>query len=632
MAMVDEISPEEILALLQADLADRKVEVQLEAIRELKTVAQAIGPELTRTKLMEIIESYCGFTNVPSERPSDFMFESYDEVLREIARVLNSEIVDLLGGGEHALPVIVLLQKLAMLEETVIRESAMDSMIECSRYLDKVMVDQQVLPLVAYLSEAEWWTSRVSAANCYPRLFELLGSETTKQAAQETIIKLCKDEMPMVRQEVYGNIPKMVSALGKDNIQGLLNFVTLVLKCLGKELQETMRGTMVDLVEALILCEKKCEPPNKQLRDTCEEYLQLVVNDGNWRVRMHFLERLIQIGKNSRPEFLNAYVLPGLVRRLEDAESGVRVKAIESLPEFFALEACDTKKVNEVINLDLIRKLVNDEFPEVRDAMSGSLLSVFDKLRANGNDVHTDEICEMLKQFQQDESALVRKNFCSHIDKAYEIVGEQKFCAELLPLIVKLQEDTKWRVRHAVLINVPFIAKLAGVKQIGETTFHDMLLIPFRDPVCAIRNAVVELIPQLVDQMGAEWILERVFEVVVKDFYHSKSKYQFRIVPVRVAQSILLAVDPSQSPGHKKLMEGANTMLCNGCGDAISNVRLVAVQALMKFLQQRGPILKGFAGAGDIKQALHPLDNDVDHDVKYFGTIAKAAYQKAMEM
>jgi len=624
------------LEVLRSDLEDKELEIQLEAVRELETIAEALGPEKSRTRLLDMIEQYCFSLDRPSNVVKHQCLGAKDEVLREVARSLNPSMIPLVGGPEHALPIVVILQKLAMVEETVIRESAMTSMIACTKCLSRTMIDNQVLPLVAYLSEAEWWTSRVSAASCCPRMFELFESAKAREAAQEIIQKLCKDEMPMVRLEVYGNIPVMIPSLGKESIVGTLSFVVPVLKSLGKELSESMRSRIVEIVEALVKVAENTGH-NMQLTDTIKEYVTLVMNDGNWRVRSRFLDRLLEIAKASNAEFLNGELLPGLARRLEDVEPSVRVKAIKLLPSFFALEHCSAAALEQHIDMKLVNKLVKDEFPEVRDAMSGSLLPLVKKLPVpdgtaecpNKPELHRAEICEILKQFHQDESGEVRLNFCQGLIQACGVVGEERVCNILLPLIVKLQEDSKWRVRCGVINNIPFIAELAKAKKIPEFGFHEMLITPFKDPVCAVRNAAVELVPKLADLMGMEWVYNELFDIIVTDFYHTKSKYLLRVVPIRVAarmaKHICDTVDPKSEQPSKISIESCTIMICNACSDSISNVRLVAAHALTELLDMPTKMTKF---EKELKAVVVPLSKDVDKDVKALGLKALRMFEK----
>jgi len=270
--------------------------------------------------------------------------------------------------------------------------------------------------------------------------------------------------------------------------------------------------------------------------------------------------------------------------------------------------------------MDVVRTLVRDEFPEVREATSGSLLDLFEKkmeAEALKSEI-LDEVVEFLKLFQGDESGEVRMNFCKGLEKAYNIVGENRFVSSLLELVIKLQEDTKWRVRCGVIENVTILTRLAKNKRIDEDKMKKILLNPFKDPVCAVRNRATDQISALVNEMGADWVIVNVFDTIVSEFCNSKSKYLLRIVPIRVGERLALSFKELPEK-QKPLLNKSIDQMCNGCKDAISNVRLVSAQSLMAFMNE-SPLLDLYKER--IRKALDPLSGDIDDDVKYFGVRA----------
>ena len=62
----------------------------------------------------------------------------------------------------------------------------------------------------------------------------------------------------------------------------------------------------------------------------------------------------------------------------------------------------------------------------------------------------------------------MRLNIISNLDCVNEVIGIQQLSQSLLPAIVELAEDTKWRVRLAIIEYMPL---LAG-KKIKSDTNH----------------------------------------------------------------------------------------------------------------------------------------------------------------
>lgn len=70
----------------------------------------------------------------------------------------------------------------------------------------------------------------------------------------------------------------------------------------------------------------------------------------------------------------------------------------------------------------------------------------------------------------KDEVPEVRLNIISNLDCVNEVIGIKQLSQSLLPAIVELAEDTKWRVRLAIIEYMPL---LAG--QLGKEFFDEKL-------------------------------------------------------------------------------------------------------------------------------------------------------------
>jgi serine/threonine-protein phosphatase 2A regulatory subunit A len=107
----------------------------------------------------------------------------------------------------------------------------------------------------------------------------------------------------------------------------------------------------------------------------------------------------------------------------------------------------------------------------------------------------------------------VRLNIISHLDCVNEVIGIQELSQSLLPAIVELAEDSKWRVRLAIIEYMPL---LAG--QLGVDFFNDKLaylcMAWLVDHVYAIREAATMNLKKLVEQFGPEWAKNTVIPKV----------------------------------------------------------------------------------------------------------------------
>ena len=53
----------------------------------------------------------------------------------------------------------------------------------------------------------------------------------------------------------------------------------------------------------------------------------------------------------------------------------------------------------------------------------------------------------------------MRLNIISKLDKVNEVIGIELLSQSLLPAIIALAEDKQWRVRLAIIENIPLLAE-----------------------------------------------------------------------------------------------------------------------------------------------------------------------------
>merc|ERR1719399_2487696 len=112
-----DVSP---FSLLVDELKTEDIEAKTRAIRKIKTVAAALGPDRTRDELLPLI----------NESTDD-----EDEVLLLLAEQIGF-LVDMVGGASHVPQLLIPLEALAAVEETVVREKATESIAACIAAMD----------------------------------------------------------------------------------------------------------------------------------------------------------------------------------------------------------------------------------------------------------------------------------------------------------------------------------------------------------------------------------------------------------------------------------------------------------------------------------------------------------------
>ncbi len=102
--------------------------------------------------------------------------EDDDEVLLVMANELG-QMIDLVGGPKEAVILLNPLCSLAGVEETVVRDKAVESLNTVIHGLDGNDTVEHVVPIIQRLSTGDWFTSRVSACGLFMATYSKLGAQ-----------------------------------------------------------------------------------------------------------------------------------------------------------------------------------------------------------------------------------------------------------------------------------------------------------------------------------------------------------------------------------------------------------------------------------------------------------------------
>ena len=130
MAMVEE--PLYPIAVLIDELKNDDIQLRLNSIRRLSTIARALGEERTRKELIPFL----------SENNDDD-----DEVLLAMAEELGV-FVPYVGGVEHAQVLLLPLETLCTVEETCVRDKAVESLCRIGTQMKGSDLVDSFVPLV----------------------------------------------------------------------------------------------------------------------------------------------------------------------------------------------------------------------------------------------------------------------------------------------------------------------------------------------------------------------------------------------------------------------------------------------------------------------------------------------------
>ena len=153
MAMVDE--PLYPIAILIDELKNDDIQLRLNSIRRLSTIARALGEERTRKELIHFL----------NENNDDD-----DEVLLAMAEELGA-FIPYVGGVEYAHVLLSPLETLCTVEETVVRDKAVESLCRIGSQMKEGDLAEWFVPLVKVDIDLSIFNEKSSKI---PRVFFIL--------------------------------------------------------------------------------------------------------------------------------------------------------------------------------------------------------------------------------------------------------------------------------------------------------------------------------------------------------------------------------------------------------------------------------------------------------------------------
>jgi len=263
------------------DLRNTDLQVRLNSFRKIQLIAQALGPARTRGELIPYLGEFC---------------DDDDEVLLLLAAHLG-EMVDAVGGSEHAHVLLAPLEQLAGSEETAVREKAVQALGKIVEQVSEHTLMEHVLPLLRRTANADWFTSRISATALFPLIYPRLPQPSVDDAVKKELralyANLCKkEETPMVKRAAAANLGQFAAIL--DSKLLLSEFHGLLLKLSRDE---------IDSVRLLVVqsCVQICKV---YVRDTAtrqehiakiKPILLALAEDSSWRVRYMLADKFIEL-------------------------------------------------------------------------------------------------------------------------------------------------------------------------------------------------------------------------------------------------------------------------------------------------------------------------------------------------
>lgn len=574
------------IAVLIDELRNEDIQLRLNSIKKLSTIALALGTERTRLELIPFL--------------TDTVYDE-DEVLLALAEQLG-QFTPLVGGPEYVHCLIEPLESLATLEETVVRDKAVESLRNIAQQHSPAHLQEYFVPLVLRLAGGDWFTSRTSACGlfsvAYPRVLN-----QAKQELREAFKRLCEDDTPMVRRSASSKLGEFAKVLEREYVK---EDIVRLWTQLALDEQDSVR---------LLAVEACCTVANLLTQEDIEKcvvpLLRSSAEDKSWRVRYMAADKFTDLQNAVGPQITLTFLVPSFQALLKDAEAEVRAAAASKVRDF--CQNLPKESQEQTIMRDIlvhVRDLVSDANQHVKSALAAVIMGLAPIL---GKDLTVKHLLPLFLTQLKDECPEVRLNIISNLDCVNEVIGIQQLSQSLLPAIVELAEDPKWRVRLAIIQYMPLLAGQLG-EQFFNRNMNKLCLAWLVDHVYAIREAAVQILKQLTEKFGWEWTNARVVPRLKS--LAEEGNYLHRMTSLFIIRVLTDTCDAST------LISTFLPIVTDLARDNVANVRFNAA----KTLQLIGEKLSTKPEVDQhIKPILRTLQKDADNDVRYFANEAVRA-------
>lgn len=621
------------IAVLLDELKNESVTLRLNATARIKTIAKALGPERTRSELIPFLTE---------------TVDDEDEVLMTLAGELG-DFIEEIGGVQYAPILTDALEALSAIEETMVREKAVESLKRISDATvkgpdgGKDFHVNYLFPMVKRLATGDWFTIRISACALLPPCYSRLPKEAEGLRSECLVMfkALAEDETPMVRRAATCNIGMMAKAVSDHDALLVEKEILPIFKQLARDEQDSVRLLIVEMAADIArLLPKQIndldggddvdmgQGQESLLIDTdMVPIAKTCVGDSSWRVRYMVADKLPTLCHSFGPRATWKDLVPLYITLLRDAEPEVRAAAsykvseiviyIINLPDEKIPQPIDGPKVTalDLVTqhiLPILKDLVADPSQHVRAACASNIMGLTPAL---SKVPALKDILDLVLILMRDEVADVRLNVISHLDLISSALGPEKLNRELMPAILNLAHDKNWRVRSAIIRYMPVLAKNLGKEFFTIDNALGVLCTEWlRDTIYAIRRDAMDNLKILTAEFGSQWASENVVPQVVA-MYSDKSSHVSRITALSTMAvlSELVGAEVFEKAFLPTLTEG-------GCKDPVPNVRFTAVKTLDKAMSVVGPSVR----ESKIRPCLMELvgKTEPDEDVKFYASQA----------
>lgn len=271
-----------------------------------------------------------------------------DEVLLAISENLNR--FKLYLKEDKFIATFSLFQTLLCADETVVRESTIESLREIIKTLSDDVIYNHILPIIYNINSQENFTGKVSACYMIRMVYPKAGKD--KEKLRNIYFKLCDEDLPLIKRSAVKEFGHLCMVMEKEVVNpDMINYF--------KKFMNESDSIRVLLLSSLLQLVKLFQ--NTDLQRINVQVVVAASDDKSWRVR-HELAKLF-------PQLIDGFgtqineLLPTFANLIKDSETEVKISALEGLAT--VIKSVSSEKVTVCI-IPAILSLSNESSPYVK--------------------------------------------------------------------------------------------------------------------------------------------------------------------------------------------------------------------------------------------------------------------------
>eukprot|EP01013_Petalomonas_cantuscygni_P018881 TRINITY_DN3644_c0_g1_i2.p1 TRINITY_DN3644_c0_g1~~TRINITY_DN3644_c0_g1_i2.p1 ORF type:complete len:631 (+),score=164.13 TRINITY_DN3644_c0_g1_i2:105-1997(+) len=569
------------ITLLIFELNHDEVQRRIEAMRHVRTIANALGPQRTRDEFIPYLQ----------DSVSDV-----DEVLLILAEQLGT-LLPYVGGPDHVELLLTTLESVCLVEESTVRDAAVSAIDALARELPPTHL-HFIMDLYRRLCVSEWASSRSAAAGIvaapYPRL-----PPDRRRLAMDLFKPLCDDVDVLVRRAACRHIAGIAKVVGDaGDRDALLDVVFPCLQALTTDEHDSVRllgaAALGPMLQALLAVGLPAEDADLRVTALVRDF----ASARGWRVRYVVADAVPTIAPLLTTRAASDDAITVYFGLLRDHEDEVVAAAAGRLAE--VARVMTPAQVEHEL-LPRCRQLVEHENGLIKSAMSGALLHL-------GATVDASKIEPLLGHLLSDSELESRLSFLRAAKELAEEAPEAlaPFVDEVL-LLGREGHPTQWRVRLEVIPLLAPMAQALGVSQFVRVL--PLLLKLLGDTIWLVRKEATKALAPLTRVLGDSWAAEHIIPSVQASLAHAS--YLQRISGA-YAVGVLATVLP-QTVTVQTMLPLMQPLL----EDAVPNPRFVACKVLWRLTEDDPQTY-----SSTVHGLVEGLRHDPDKEVREFATRA----------